>query len=97
MNVPLLKSAIHKEIALAESSHPTGCLSNWSVPSCRFGNVCYTSGYWECIEDVLPRVVDFDNFFINIYDSVYLTCFFFIQICAVSLKHPRLGLGACKL
>ncbi|KAH0706159.1 hypothetical protein KY285_010679 [Solanum tuberosum] len=52
MKVSLLKSAIHLD---AKSSHYDGSFNNWRVPSSNFGNVCYTPGYWEWVEDVLPR------------------------------------------
>ncbi|KAG5610463.1 hypothetical protein H5410_021744 [Solanum commersonii] len=45
MKVPLLKSAIHHDVASSKSSHSDGSFNNWSVPSSNFGNVCYTPGY----------------------------------------------------
>ncbi|KAK4721487.1 hypothetical protein R3W88_011720 [Solanum pinnatisectum] len=38
MKVPLLKSAIHHDVASSKSSHSDGSFNYWSVPSSNFGN-----------------------------------------------------------
>lgn len=53
MNIPLLKSSIHKGITPTKYSSPKGYLRNWRVPSSSFGNFFYISYYWEWVEDVL--------------------------------------------
>ncbi|KAH0709108.1 hypothetical protein KY284_010535 [Solanum tuberosum] len=74
MKVPLLKSAIHHDAASSKSSHSDGSFSNWHVPSSNFGNVCYTPGYWEWVEDVLPRHKEILEL-IKVYDAVYTSLF----------------------
>ena len=44
MDVPLLKSAIHKDVASAACSSSEECFSDWSVSSSGVGNVCHTPG-----------------------------------------------------
>ena len=58
MKVPLLKSTIHHDASSSKSSHSDGNFNNWHVPSHNFGNVCCTLGYWEWVEDFLPRHKD---------------------------------------
>ncbi|KAH0730259.1 hypothetical protein KY289_001447 [Solanum tuberosum] len=74
MKVPLLKSAIHHDAASSKSSHSDGSFSNWCVPSSNFGNVCYKPGYWEWVEDVLPRHKEILEL-IKVYDAVYTSLF----------------------
>ncbi|KAH0688969.1 hypothetical protein KY289_016327 [Solanum tuberosum] len=74
MKVPLLKFVIQHDAASSKSSHSDGSFNNWRVPSSNFGNVCYTPGYWEWVEDVLPRHKDILEL-IKIYDAVYTSLF----------------------
>ncbi|KAH0728790.1 hypothetical protein KY290_003616 [Solanum tuberosum] len=74
MKVPLLKSVIHHDAASSKSSHSDGSFNNWRVPSSNFGNVCYTPGYWEWVEDVLPRHKEILEL-IKVYDVVYTSLF----------------------
>ncbi|KAH0698813.1 hypothetical protein KY284_013028 [Solanum tuberosum] len=74
MKVPLLKSAIHHDAASSKSSHSDGIFNNCRVPSSNFGNVCYTPGYWEWVEDVLPRHKEILEL-IKVYDAVYTSLF----------------------
>lgn len=55
MKVPILKSATHREVAPSEFSLSDGCFHTWNVPPSGFGKVRHTPGYWERVEDVLPR------------------------------------------
>ncbi|KAF3618196.1 hypothetical protein FXO37_34292 [Capsicum annuum] len=50
-----LKSSTHQNVVVASSPCCNGSLSSWCVPPSGFGEVRYTSGYWEWIEDVLAR------------------------------------------
>ncbi|KAH0644118.1 hypothetical protein KY290_035094 [Solanum tuberosum] len=74
MKVPLLKSAIHHDASSSKSSHSDGSFNNWRVPSSNFGNVCYTPGYWEWVEDVLPRHKEILEL-IKVYDAVYTSLY----------------------
>ncbi|KAH0764534.1 hypothetical protein KY285_000405 [Solanum tuberosum] len=74
MKVPLLKSAIYHDASSSKSSHFDGSFSNWRVPSSNFGNVCYTAGYWEWVEDVLPHHKEILEL-IKVYDAVYTSLF----------------------
>ncbi|KAH0714771.1 hypothetical protein KY285_007599 [Solanum tuberosum] len=74
IKVPLLKSAIHHDATSSKSSHSNGCFNNWCVPSSNIGNVCYTPGYWEWVEDVLPRHKEILEL-IKVYDVVYTSLF----------------------
>ncbi|KAH0641919.1 hypothetical protein KY285_032787 [Solanum tuberosum] len=49
-------------------------LSSWCVPPFGFGEVRYTSGYWEWVEDVLARYKEtLDN--IKTYDAIFASMF----------------------
>ncbi|KAH0769088.1 hypothetical protein KY290_013069 [Solanum tuberosum] len=74
MKVPLLKSAIHHDVASSNSSHFDGSFNNWSVPSSKFGNVFYTPSYLEWVEDVMPRHKEILEL-IKVYDVVYTSLF----------------------
>ena len=74
MKVPLLKSAIHHAAPSSISSHSDGNFNNWRVPSSNFSNVCYTHGYWEWVEDVLPHHNEILEF-IKVCDAVYTSLF----------------------
>ncbi|KAG5596360.1 hypothetical protein H5410_037592 [Solanum commersonii] len=58
----------------SKSSHSDGSFNNWRVPSSNFGNVCYTPGYWEWVEDMLPRHKEILEL-IKVYDAVYTSLF----------------------
>ncbi|KAH0636783.1 hypothetical protein KY289_036698 [Solanum tuberosum] len=74
MKVPLLKSTIYHDAASSKSSHSDGSFNNWRVPSSNFGNDCYTPGYWEWVEDVLPCHKEILEL-IKVYDAVYTSLF----------------------
>ncbi|KAG5575775.1 hypothetical protein H5410_055909 [Solanum commersonii] len=74
IKVPLLKSAIQHDATSSKSSHFDGSFNNWRVPSSNIGNVCYTPGYWEWVEDVLPRHKEILEL-IKVYDVVYTSLF----------------------
>ncbi|KAH0696637.1 hypothetical protein KY290_014019 [Solanum tuberosum] len=66
--VLLLKSSTHQNVVVAVPPCRDEHLSSWRVPSSGFGEVCYTSGYWEWVEDVLARCKEtLDN--IKTYDQ----------------------------
>ncbi|KAH0672619.1 hypothetical protein KY284_023706 [Solanum tuberosum] len=73
LKVPLLKSVIHHDTS-SKSSHSDGSFNNWRVPSSNFGNVCYTPGYWEWVEDMLPLHKEILEL-IKVYDVVYTSLF----------------------
>ncbi|KAH0688041.1 hypothetical protein KY284_018594 [Solanum tuberosum] len=56
--------------SLVSGAYDESLLLKECVPSSNFGNVCYTPGYWEWVEDVLPRHKDILEL-IKVYDAVY--------------------------
>ena len=70
----LLRSSTHQNVDVAIPSHHDEHLSSWRVPSYGFGEVRYTSGYWEWVEDVLARCKEtLDN--IKTYDAIFASMF----------------------
>ncbi|KAH0730313.1 hypothetical protein KY289_001501 [Solanum tuberosum] len=51
--VLLMKSSTHQNIVASSSLCRDENLTNWHVPPSSLGEVCYMSGYWEWVEDVL--------------------------------------------
>ncbi|KAK4733920.1 hypothetical protein R3W88_008181 [Solanum pinnatisectum] len=67
--VLLLKSSTHQNVVVAIPPRRDEKLSSWCVPPLGFGEVRYTSGYWEWVEDVLARCKEnLDN--IKTYDAI---------------------------
>ncbi|KAH0725023.1 hypothetical protein KY284_000888 [Solanum tuberosum] len=72
--VLLLKSSTHQNIVVAIPPCRDENLSSWRVSSSGFGEVRYTSGYWEWVEDVLARCKEtLDN--IKTYDAIFASIF----------------------
>ncbi|KAK4716573.1 hypothetical protein R3W88_014911 [Solanum pinnatisectum] len=72
--VLLLRSSTHQNVVVAILPRRDEHLSSWHVPSSGFGKVCYTSGYWEWVEDVLARCKEtLDN--IKTYDAIFASMF----------------------
>ncbi|KAH0713698.1 hypothetical protein KY289_009657 [Solanum tuberosum] len=72
--VLLLRSSTHQNVGVAIPPHRDEHLSSWRVPSSGFGEVRYTSGYWEWVEDVLARCKEtLDN--IKTYDAIFASMF----------------------
>uniref|UniRef100_M1DIS2 Uncharacterized protein n=1 Tax=Solanum tuberosum TaxID=4113 RepID=M1DIS2_SOLTU len=72
--VLLLKSSTHRNVVVAVPPHRDEHLSSWRAPSSGFGEVRYTFGYWEWVEDVLARCkVTLDN--IKTYDAIFASMF----------------------
>ncbi|KAH0645171.1 hypothetical protein KY284_033055 [Solanum tuberosum] len=72
--VLLLKSSTHQNVVVAVPPRRDEHLSSWCVPSSGFGEVRYTSGYWEWVEDVLARCKEtLDNIktFVAIFASMF--------------------------
>ncbi|KAH0746483.1 hypothetical protein KY285_008140 [Solanum tuberosum] len=68
--VLLLRSSTHQNVGVAIPPRRDEHLSSWRVPSSGFGEVRYTSGYWEWVEDVLARCKEtLDN--IKTYDAIF--------------------------
>ncbi|KAK4718117.1 hypothetical protein R3W88_016455 [Solanum pinnatisectum] len=72
--VLLLKSSTHRNVIVTTSPSHDENLSSWCVPSLAFGEVRYTSGYWEWVEYVLARCKEtLDN--IKTYDAIFASMF----------------------
>ncbi|KAG5580676.1 hypothetical protein H5410_051303 [Solanum commersonii] len=74
MKVPLRKYVIHHDATSSKSIHSDGSFNNWRVPSSNFGNVCYTPGYWEWVEDVLSchkEILELIKVYGNVYTSLF--------------------------
>ncbi|KAH0644726.1 hypothetical protein KY284_032610 [Solanum tuberosum] len=72
--VLLLKSSTHRNVVVAVPPRRDEHLSSWLVPSSGFGEVRYTSGYWEWVKDVLARCKEtLDN--IKTYDAIFASMF----------------------
>ncbi|TMW88922.1 hypothetical protein EJD97_017906 [Solanum chilense] len=71
--VLLLRSSTHQNVVTIPFRRDER-LSSWRVPSSGFGEVRYTSGYWEWVKYVLARCKDtLDN--INIYNAIFASMF----------------------
>ncbi|KAH0717403.1 hypothetical protein KY285_013434 [Solanum tuberosum] len=70
----LLKSSTHQNVVVAVPPRRDEHLSSWRVPSSGFGEVRYTSGYWEWVEDVLARCKETLDY-IKTYDVFFASMF----------------------
>ncbi|KAH0776103.1 hypothetical protein KY290_007514 [Solanum tuberosum] len=68
------ESLLLKEWSKMDTKDVMRNFSSKRVPSSNFGNVCYTPGYWEWVEDVLPRHKEILEL-IKVYDAVYTSLF----------------------
>uniref|UniRef100_M1DB96 Aminotransferase-like plant mobile domain-containing protein n=1 Tax=Solanum tuberosum TaxID=4113 RepID=M1DB96_SOLTU len=74
VKVLLLKSSTHQNVVVAIPPRRDEHLNSWRVPSSRFGEVLYMSGYWEWVEDVLACCKEtLDN--IKTYDDIIASMF----------------------
>ncbi|KAH0686252.1 hypothetical protein KY284_016805 [Solanum tuberosum] len=72
--VLLLKSSTHQNVVVAVPPRRDEHLSSWRVLSSGFGEVHYTSGYWEWVEDELARCKEtLDN--MKTYDAIFASMF----------------------
>ncbi|KAH0633332.1 hypothetical protein KY284_036118 [Solanum tuberosum] len=72
--VLLLKSSTHQNVVAAIPPRLDENLSSWHVPPLGFGEVLYTSGYWEWVEDLLARCKEtLDK--IKTYDVIFASMF----------------------
>ncbi|KAH0636299.1 hypothetical protein KY289_036214 [Solanum tuberosum] len=72
--VLLLKSSTHQNVVAAIPPRLDENLSSWHVPPLGFGEVRYTSGYWEWVEDLLTRCKEtLDK--IKTYDVIFASMF----------------------
>ncbi|KAH0642321.1 hypothetical protein KY285_033191 [Solanum tuberosum] len=89
-NVLLLKSSTHQNVVVAIPLRHDENLSSWRVPSSGFGEACYTSGYWEWVEDVLAHCKEsLDN--IRLMMLSLLQCSYMIITKMFSRPFARIG------
>lgn len=55
LKVLLLRSSTYQNVVVAIHPCRDEHLRSWFIPSFGFGEVLYTSGYWEWVEDVLAH------------------------------------------
>ncbi|KAK4706249.1 hypothetical protein R3W88_034194 [Solanum pinnatisectum] len=74
VKVLFLKSSTHQNVVAAIPPHRDENLSSWCVSPLGFGEVHYTSGYWEWVEDLLARCKEtLDK--IKTYDVIFASMF----------------------